>query len=62
MKLGKAGTSNFERFQLVINELEKLGATIMVLAYVPPKGEIDYTIQARWPTGTVWEIVKIEPC
>jgi hypothetical protein len=58
---------NYESFQQIIDDLESRGAAVNVLAYVNPKSRlwdferpIDYTIQAHFPSGKVWEIVEIK--
>ena len=54
-------------FQHVIGDLESHGATVTVLANVKEgrlwddEEEIDYTIEARWPSGRAWEITEIQP-
>jgi hypothetical protein len=67
MNIGHIGTKEFERFQIVIEDLEKRGCTVKVLAYVNTKDrrwdterEIDYTIEAHFPSGKVWEIIEIQ--
>ena len=63
MKLAHVGQGiDYRQFQKVITDLESRGATVMVVAYVPDSREerIDYTIEARFPSGKVWEITEIK--
>ena len=55
----------YGKFETVIDDLKSFGATVTVLANVKEgrhgEDEIDYTIEARWPSGRAWEITEIQP-
>ena len=50
----------YNQFQKVIDDLEGKGATVRVLADVAEDKETDYTIEAYFPNGKVWEIIEIQ--
>lgn len=57
MKLSKA---NLKLFEQVRKDLESKGATADTLKAEVIGDEVNYTLIAKFPDGTVWEVTDIE--
>jgi len=57
MKLSKA---NLKLFEKIRKDLESKGATADTLKAEVIGDEVNYTLIAKFPDGTIWEIADIE--